>query len=105
MNRLLSILLTLSCLQFLPTYSNACINLIDDNLALYRPDRKSYLDSLAYAKTLKAVSSDKLIFHCFWRVPREFSVKQVAVLKSIIVSHQDHLDNLEVNLWSNVDLF
>jgi hypothetical protein len=40
------------------------------------------------------------MFHCLWRVPREFGRKQLAVLKSIIVNH----DNAEINLWSNVDL-
>jgi hypothetical protein len=59
----------------------------------------SYRKSLDYAKNL-AKNNEKLIFHCFWRVPKEFGRKQVTVLKSIIVTQK----NVEINLWSNVDL-
>jgi hypothetical protein len=37
-------------------------------------------------------------------VPRDFGRKQVAVIKSIITSHKDNLDKIEINLWSNIDL-
>ena len=70
------------------------------NLDLYRPDKNNYLKSLEYAKTLNKKTDKPMIFHCFWRVPREFGRKQLAVLKSIITNHE----NAEINLWSNVDL-
>jgi len=75
------------------------IKFIDNNLDLYRPDKDSYLKSLSYAKTLTEKETP-MIFHCFWRVPKDFGRKQLAVLKSIIVNHK----NAEINLWSNVDL-
>jgi hypothetical protein len=73
------------------------------NQDLYRPEKKYYLESLNFAKNLDT-SNSKLVFHCFWRVPRDFGRKQVAVLKSIISSHIDQLNNIEINLWSNIDL-
>lgn len=80
------------------------IKLINNNPNLYKPDYKSYRESLEFAKTLDDNKNNNLIFHCFWRVPRDFSRKQLAVLKSIIVNHKNDLNNLEINLWSNVDL-
>ena len=78
-------------------------DLIDDDLDLYRPDKRSYLASLEYAKQMPTLDPiQPLVFHCFWRVPRTFGRKQVGVLKSIITTHK-HLD-FEINLWSNVDL-
>jgi hypothetical protein len=74
------------------------------NENLYKPDKKNYLESLNFAKKLNSTDSSKLIFHCFWRVPRDFERKQVAVIKSIITSHKSILDRIEINLWSNVDL-
>jgi hypothetical protein len=50
------------------------------------------------------IKNKELIFHCLWRVPGDFGRKQAAVLKSIIVNHFEHLDNLKIYLWSNVDL-
>ena len=91
-------------LMLISSHLVANTQLINNNPDLYRPDRKNYLESLSYAKNMEAISNEKLVFHCFWRVPREFSIKQVTVLKSIITSHQNHLPNLEINLWSNVDL-
>lgn len=80
------------------------IKFLDDNKNLYSPTKNDYLDSLKYANNLKPSKNEKVIFHCFWRVPKDFSRKQLAVLKSIIVNHQDNLDTIEINLWSNVDL-
>ena len=78
--------------------------LIENNFNLYRSNKEMYLKSLNYAKNLTSnnVCNKKLIFHLLWRVPKEFGRKQAAVLKSIIVHH--YYDNLELNLWSNVDL-
>jgi len=104
MHKLLTIALTLISIHLIPEHLIADIKLIDDNLDLYRADKKGYSESLVYAKNMQAVSNDKLIFHCLWRVPREFSIKQATALKSIITSHKEHLANLEINLWSNVDL-
>ena len=79
------------------------IELIDNNIDLYRPDKTSYLASLEYAKQMPTrVDDGPLVFHCFWRVPREFGEKQAGVLKSIVASHHTHV--FEINLWSNVDL-
>ena len=78
------------------------ITLIEDNIELYYPEKKYYLKSLEYAKSLKTKTSEKLVFHCFWKVPREFGRKQKAVLVSIIVNHFNR--DFELNLWSNVDL-
>jgi len=78
--------------------------IINNNLDLYKPDKKNWLGSLEYAKKMTNQTNEKLIFHCFWRVPKDFGRKQLAVLKSILVNHIDNQDNLEINLWSNVDL-
>lgn len=80
------------------------MKLINDDRNLYASDKENYLRSLEVAKNLPIINNEKMIFHCFWRVPGEFAVKQLAVLKSIIVSHSNELDNIEINLWSNVDL-
>jgi hypothetical protein len=80
------------------------INLIDNNIALYNPSKEYFLNSLEYAKKLKNSDNKKIVFHCLWRVPRDFGRKQLAVLKSIIVNHKDILESVEINLWSNVDL-
>jgi hypothetical protein len=69
---------------------------------LYRPEKIHYLNSLEFAKKMTDDNKSKMTFHCFWRVPRDFGRKQVAVLKSIIVNHINK--NIEINLWSNVDL-
>jgi hypothetical protein len=76
------------------------IKLLENNENLYKPDKENYLKSLEYAKTL-CNTEEKLKFHCFWRVPKNFGKKQLTVLKSIIVNHDK---NVEINLWSNVDL-
>jgi hypothetical protein len=76
------------------------IKLINDNKSLYYPNKIDYLNSLEFSKTLPK-NNTKMVFHCFWRVPREFGRKQLAVLKSIIVNHTH---GVEINLWSNVDL-
>jgi len=78
--------------------------LVGDTIDLYRPEKTQYLKSLEYAKTLPPSSNPILVFHCFWRVPRPFGRKQAAMLKSVLVHHVNHLDHLEINLWSNVDL-
>lgn len=80
------------------------IKLIDNNKCLYSPKKEDYLKSLEYAKTLPNSVNNKLVFHCFWRVPKDFGRKQLAVLKSIIVNHINIIDSVEINLWSNVDL-
>jgi len=80
------------------------IKFLNNNKNLYSPIKEDYSNSLNYAKSLKPSENKKIIFHCFWRVPKDFSRKQLSVLKSIIVNHQDILDTLEINLWSNVDL-
>jgi hypothetical protein len=59
---------------------------------------------LEYAKNLEKKDDNNLIFHSFWRVPREFGLKQMSSIKSIIVAHKDKLENIEIYLWSNVDL-
>jgi hypothetical protein len=80
------------------------IKILDNNKLLYHSDKINYEKSLEYAKTLNNRDNDLLIFHCFWRVPKEFGFKQVSVIKSIIVNHKNKLDKIEINLWSNVDL-
>jgi hypothetical protein len=76
------------------------IKLINDNKSLYYSNKTEYLNSLEFSKTLPKTNT-KMVFHCFWRVPRDFGRKQLAVLKSIIVNHPD---GVEINFWSNVDL-
>ena len=73
------------------------------NQDLYRPEKIHYINSLEFAKKM-INNDDKMVFHCFWRVPRDFGRKQAAVIKSIITSHKDQLHNIEINLWSNIDL-
>lgn len=77
-------------------------NLLEKNL--YKPDRESWKASLEYAKTLPPASNSNLVFHLFWRVPRPFERKQAAAIHSILAAHVDCLSQVEVNLWSNVDL-
>ena len=84
------------------------IRLIDDNIDLYRPNKKSYLASLEYAKQMPTIrDGEPMVFHCFWRVPGAFGEKQAGVLKSIVASQcgqERERRNFEINLWSNVDL-
>jgi len=80
------------------------MHLLNNDINLYRPEKKYYLESLKYAKNFENNNNNKLVFHCFWRVPREFGRKQVAVIMSILANHINKLDNLEINLWSNIDL-
>jgi hypothetical protein len=77
---------------------------LNNDKNLYSPNKEDYTKTLQYAKTLKNSENNKIVFHCLWRVPKEFGRKQLAVLKSIIVNHIDVLDTIEINLWSNVDL-
>ena len=62
--------------------------------------------SLEYAKSLTSIKSDsKMVLHFYWRVPLDFGRKQVLPIKSALVNNYDlNKDNLEINLWSNVDL-
>lgn len=77
------------------------VKLFDENTSLYKSDKINYLKSLEFAKKLPKSENSKMKFHCFWRVPKEFGRKQLAVIKSIIVNHNR---DVEINLWSNVDL-
>lgn len=58
-------------------------------------------ESLEFAKSLPSIDKQDNL-HLFWAVPKEFSDKQVTVIKSILAT-QD-LNKLNVYLWSNVDL-
>ena len=80
------------------------VKFFNDDMNLYSPTKEDYLNSLEYAKTLPNSNNHKLVFHFFWRVPRDFGRKQLAVLKSVIVNHIDIIETVEINLWSNVDL-
>lgn len=81
------------------------IKLFQNNLDLYHPSKEKFLKSLEIAKSLQNNTTDgKIIFHCLWRVPKDLNIKHVTVLKSIITSHSDHIENLEINFWSNVNL-
>ncbi len=75
---------------------------INDNYELY----SNNIESLRYAGELEPIKLDtKMIIHYYWRVPLDFGRKQAAVLKSAIVNNYLlNGDNLEINLWSNVDL-
>jgi hypothetical protein len=59
--------------------------------------------SLDFAKHLSpSKGTEQVIFHYYWRVPREFSRKQVLPLKSAIVTQ--HSRPSRIILWSNVEL-
>lgn len=59
--------------------------------------------ALDFAKTLTIPNSyPEFQFHFYWRVPRDFTRKQVLPIKSCIVNHD--LNKVKINLWSNVDL-
>ena len=75
---------------------------IKDNYELY----DDFKLSLEYVKNLVPVKTEsKMILHFYWRVPLEFGRKQVLPIKSALVNNYDlNKDNLEINLWSNVDL-
>jgi len=75
---------------------------IKDNYDLY----DDYKKSLEYANRLNPFETDKkIVIHFFWRVPLEFGRKQVLPVISAIVSNYDiNKSNLEINLWSNIDL-
>jgi hypothetical protein len=79
------------------------LKLLNDDSSLYNTDKISYEKSLEFAKSLDQ-NDDELIFHLFWRVPKDFGLKQATAIKSIITSHISKLDKLQINLWSNVDL-
>jgi len=75
---------------------------IKDNYELY----DDFKLSLEYAKNIVPIKEEsKMILHFYWRVPLEFGRKQVLPIKSALVNNYDlNKDNLEINLWSNVDL-
>jgi hypothetical protein len=75
---------------------------IKDNYELYN----DFETSLDYAKSLIPYKLEsKMVLHFYWRVPLEFGRKQILPIKSAIVNNYDlNKDNLEINLWSNVDL-
>ena len=59
--------------------------------------------ALAFAKAIpETVYPEKTNFHFCWRVPGEFGRKQVLALKSCITTQ--NLANVNIILWSNVDL-
>lgn len=78
------------------------IKIYNNNKDLYKEDKTNYLKSLEVAKNLPPSNNKKLQFNCFWRVPKNFGRKQLAVIKSILVNH--NLNDIEINLYSNVDL-
>jgi hypothetical protein len=77
---------------------------IESNRELYLFDTVDRVrKSLDFAKSLTEPSIvDPVTFHFYWRVPKEFSRKQVLPIKSAIVSQK--LTNTKFILWSNVDL-
>jgi hypothetical protein len=78
------------------------IKFYNNDLELYKPDKNSYLESLEIAKEIKNTTNEKINFNCFWRVPKDFGRKQLAVIKSILVNH--NINDIQINLYSNVDL-
>jgi len=77
---------------------------IEQNKELYLFDSvETVNNSLRYAKSLPVPeNSENVTFHFYWRVPKDFSRKQVLPIKSAIVS-QD-LSKTNFILWSNIDL-
>lgn len=77
---------------------------IESNRELYLFDTVERVRrSLDFAKSLTEPSIvEPVTFHFYWRVPKEFSRKQVLPIKSAIVSQK--LTNTKFILWSNVDL-
>lgn len=61
---------------------------------------KQPYESLNFASQLPNTDLKKNL-HFYWRVPREFSRKQVLPIKSAIVNN---CHNTDIYLWSNVDL-
>jgi hypothetical protein len=86
-------------LDSLPANIPVIVGLSGNDEVLNSPVVSKYIDIINRKR-----ENDKLVFHSFWRVPRNFGLKQVSVIKSIIVSHKHKLDKIEINLWSNVDL-
>jgi len=80
------------------------LKFLNNNELLYRSEKIYYEKSLEYAKKLEKKDEEFLVFHSFWRVPREFGTQQMSSIKSIIVSHKHKLDKVKINLWCNVDL-
>jgi len=59
--------------------------------------------SLEYAKQLPSSGfTEPTTFHFYWRVPKDFSRKQVLPIKSAIASQ--NLKTTKFILWSNIDL-
>lgn len=77
-----------------------------DNRDLYCYEDGKWIESLAYANSLKPYrTKEKMVFNLYWRVPRVFERKQILPIKSIIANHELHNSkNYQINLWSNVDL-
>jgi len=77
---------------------------IEKNPELYSyASEESVRRSLDFARGLPpSKSSEEVPFHFYWRVPREFSRKQVLPLKSTIVTQTSR--PRRIILWSNVDL-
>jgi len=77
---------------------------IESNRELYLFDTVERVrKSLDFAKSLpEPIVPEPVTFHFYWRVPKEFSRKQVLPIKSAIVSQK--IANTKFILWSNVDL-
>lgn len=71
---------------------------------LYRFDSfEKIYDSLKFAKELPSSGHEEPVnFHFYWRVPKDFSRKQVLPIKSAITSQ--NLNKTKIILWSNIDL-
>lgn len=72
---------------------------IETHRSLYTQEGVS--ESLAFAQALPVVDAEPTDFHFYWRVPREFTRKQVLPVKSAIVTQRP---GTRIHLWSNVDL-
>ena len=69
------------------------------NESIYKDGRKA----LEFALNIKDTVYDEGIdVHFYWRVPKEFERKQVASIKSAIISQ--NMKNTRIHLWSNIDL-
>jgi hypothetical protein len=66
----------------------------------YSYAKENISSSLDYAKSLQETDL-KRDLHFYWRVPREFSRKQLLPIKSAIVNNKNECN---IYLWSNVDL-
>lgn len=74
----------------------------ENNPELYSMPIDRCLDFLKKIEDCEIKTDEKIIFHTYWHIGREFERKQILPLKSFLATQ--NLKTCELYVWSNVDL-